>query len=187
MTTATLPISTLTRPWAIDATHTNVGFSSRHLMNSTVRGRFAEEEGSVAFDPATQGAFDLRVTVPIASVTTQNDQRDAHLRSPDFFDAANHPTMTFVGKRIQGDVESAFKLIGDLTIRGTTREFVLTGRREGTGNDPWGNERLGFSGSGTLNRSDYGLNWNAALETGGFVVGDEVKVHIDLELVRPTE
>lgn len=185
MTTATLPVETSARPWSIDATHTNVGFSIRHLMISTVRGRFAEVEGSVAFDPENPTAAAIRVSIPVASINTHNEQRDTHLKSADFFDAANHPAITFVGTKIKGDLDRHFKLVGDLTIRGTTKEFEFDVTREGTGNDPWGNERLGYSATGKLNRSDYGLSWNAALETGGFVVGDDVKINIDVELVRP--
>jgi len=187
MTTATLPVEVAARPWSIDATHTTVGFSVRHLMISTVRGHFGQVEGSVAVDPENPTAAGISVSIPVASITTNNEQRDGHLKSADFFDAANHPLITFVGKRLEGDVDDKFKLIGDLTIRGTTREFVINATREGTGDDPWGNERLGFSGSGSLNREDYGLSWNAALETGGFVVGDDVKITIDVELVRPKE
>ena len=185
MTAATLPIETATRPWQIDSTHTTAEFSVRHLMISTVRGRFAEVAGSVTLDPANPKSAQLSLSIPVASITTHNEQRDAHLKSADFFDAANYPEITFVGKRIEGDVESEFKLIGDLTIRGTTKEFVLNARSEGAGGDPWGNERLGFSGTGKLNRTDYGLNWNAALEAGGLVVGEDVKVSSDVELVRP--
>jgi len=183
--TTTLQPQTATQPWQIDASHTNVEFSVRHLMISTVRGRFAEVTGSVVSDPTNPKAVDVRVTIPVASISTHNEQRDTHLKSPDFFDAASHAAITFVGKRIEGDINSKFKLIGDLTIRGTTKEFVLNVTTEGVGGDPWGNDRWGFSGTGKLNRGDYGLHYNAALETGGVVVGEEVKVSIDLELVRP--
>jgi polyisoprenoid-binding protein YceI len=177
--------TTTTQPWQIDASHTTIEFSVRHLMISTVRGRFSEVTGTIVSDEANPTLADVRVTIPVASIHTQNEQRDTHLKSPDFFDAANYPEITFVGKRVEGNVTGEFKLIGDLTIRGTTKDFVLNVTSEGIGSDPWGNDRLGFSATGKLNRAEYGLSWNAALETGGFVVGDDVKVSIDLELVRP--
>ncbi len=183
--TAILETETATRPWQIDSSHTTAEFSIRHLMISTVRGRFGELTGSVTLDPANPKGANLQLSIPVASISTHNEQRDTHLKSADFFDAVNYPEITFVGKRVEGDINREFKLIGDLTIRGTTKEFVLNVTSEGAGGDPWGNERLGFSGTGKLNRTDYGLNWNAALEAGGFVVGEDVKVSIDVELVRP--
>ena len=182
--TATQTIETM-QPWQIDASHTNVQFSVRHLMISTVRGTFTEVTGTIGSDPADSNATDVRVTIPVASIQTRDQKRDAHLLSPDFFDVANYPEITFIGKRVEGDVTHEFKLIGDLTIRGTTKEFVLDVTNEGITSDPWGNDRMGFSGTGKLNRTAYGLNWNAVLETGGFVVGEDVKLSIDVELVRP--
>ncbi|MBV6522069.1 MAG: hypothetical protein MNPFHGCM_02213 [Gemmatimonadaceae bacterium] len=187
MTSTSIPMDIASRPWSVDASHTNVGFSVRHLMISTVRGRFAQVEGSAVYDPTKPGSLGLRVSLPVDSISTHNEQRDTHLKSADFFDAAGHPEITFVGKRVEGDVGGKFKLIGDLTIRGITKEFVLNVSSEGAGSDPWGNERLGFSATGSLNRMDYGLTWNAALETGGVVVGDEVKVTVDVELLRAKE
>ncbi len=182
MTTATRPTST---QWQIDDSHTNAQFSVRHLMISTVRGRFAQVSGQVSYDPSSPKAVDVRVEIPVASINTHNEQRDSHLKSPDFFDAANHPTITFVGSRIVGDVSGAFELVGELTIRGVTKPITLKVSNEGTGNDPWGNERMGFSAVGKLNRLEFGLHWNAALETGGMVVSDEVKLEIDVEIMRP--
>ncbi|MFN8582820.1 MAG: YceI family protein [Gemmatimonadaceae bacterium] len=184
--TTTLQPATSLRPWQIDESHTNAQFSVRHLMISTVRGRFAETKGTVAYDPAKADAVDVRVEIPVASITTHSEQRDAHLKSPDFFDAATYPTIQFIGKRIEGDTNGRFKLIGELTIRGTTKPITLDVVNEGTGNDPWGNERMGFSATAKLNRLDFGLHWNAALETGGVVVGEEVKLSIDVEIMRPT-
>jgi polyisoprenoid-binding protein YceI len=113
--------------------------------------------------------------------------RDNHLRSTDFFDAANHPSMHFVSKRIEGDVTGTFKLIGDLTIRDTTREVALDATFEGRARDPWGNDRAGFSATGKLNRRDFGLLWNQALESGGVVVGAEVRLTLDVEVVQQAE
>jgi polyisoprenoid-binding protein YceI len=174
-----------TRPWQIDSSHTDAQFSVRHLMISTVRGRFGETRGTVVYDPSDPSSLDLRVTIPVASIQTHDEQRDNHLRSPDFFDAASFPEITFVGRRIEGDFEGRFKLRGDLTIRGTTREITFDVTNEGIGGDPWGNERMGFSASGKINRFDFGLRWSAALETGGMVVGDEVKLTVNLEVMRP--
>jgi polyisoprenoid-binding protein YceI len=110
--------------------------------------------------------------------------RDNHLRSPDFFDAANYPTMHFVSKRVEGDVRGKFRVVGDLTIRDVTREIIVHATNEGSTKDPWGNDRIGISATGTLNRGDFNLTWNQALETGGVVVGEEVKLSIDVELIR---
>ncbi|MGH7713757.1 MAG: YceI family protein [Gemmatimonadaceae bacterium] len=174
-----------TRPWQIDPAHTSAQFAVRHLMIATVKGSFSDITGTVIYDPAAGGAVDVDISVPVATVATRVAQRDAHLRSADFFDADNHPMIMFKGKRIEGDVRSEFRLIGDLTIRGTTREIVLEVTNEGSGSDPWGNERMGFSATAKVNRLDFGLKWNMVLEAGGMTVGDDVKISIDVEILRP--
>jgi polyisoprenoid-binding protein YceI len=154
-------------------------------MISTVRGRFGAVTGTVIADDQQPKNSKVDVTIDVNSVDTRQEMRDNHLRSPDFFDVANHPTMHFVSERIEGDPRNGkFRLIGDLTIRGATRQVALDATLEGETKDPWGNERAGFSASGKVNRSDFGLNWNQALETGGVVVSDEVKLSIDVELVK---
>lgn len=173
-----------TATWTIDPAHTEIGFAVRHLMLSTVRGRFGAVTGRVTVDENNPRDAKVDVTIDVTSIDTRQEMRDNHLRSPDFFDVAKHPTMHFVSKRIDGDVTSKFRVIGDLTIRGTTREVALDVTLEGRAIDPWGNDRVGFSATGKLNRADFGLIWNQALETGGVVVGDEVKLSIDAELVR---
>jgi polyisoprenoid-binding protein YceI len=173
-----------TDTWAIDAAHAELGFAVRHLMLSTVRGRFGAVNGTITVDENDPKSAKIDVTVDVASIDTRQEMRDNHLRSADFFDAANHPTMHFVSKRIEGDVTKTFKVIGDLTIRGTTREITLDVTFEGRAKDPWGNDRAGFSASGKLNRHDFGLNWNQALEAGGVTVGAEVKLTLDVEIVR---
>jgi polyisoprenoid-binding protein YceI len=173
-----------TQPWQIDSAHTSAQFAVRHLMVATVRGTFSDVTGSVRTVPGSRNV-DVDVKIPVATIDTRVAQRNAHLRSSDFFDADNHPWITFKGKRIEGDISGKFKLIGDLTMRGTTREIVLHVTNEGTGPDPYGNERLGFSASAKLNRSDFGLRWNMMLEAGGVTVGEEVSVTLDVELVRP--
>jgi len=180
MTTATAPIATA--PWTLDASHTEIEFSARHLMISNVKGRFSNPVGTLAYGP---GKLDLQVEIPIATIDTRNEQRDAHLRSADFFDAEKFPTMTFKGKRTVGDTSGEFKLIGDLTIRGVTKEVTLDVTAEGAGGDPWGNDRLGFSATGKIDRKEFGLVWNQLLETGGVAVGDTIKIIINTELMRP--
>jgi polyisoprenoid-binding protein YceI len=173
-----------TTTWAIDPTHAELGFAVRHLMLATVRGRFGAVSGTITVDEKNPKSAKVDVTVDVTSVDTRQEMRDNHLRSADFFDVANHPAMHFVSKRIEGNVVGTFKVIGDLTIRGTTREVALDVAFEGRAKDPWGNDRAGFSATGKLNRRDFGLHWNQALESGGVVVGDEVKLTLDVEVVR---
>ena len=170
--------------WTVDGAHAEVGFSVRHLMISTVRGRFGGISGTVTFDETKPAASKVDVTIDVSTIDTRQEQRDGHLRSPDFFDVANHPTMRFVSKRVDGNLDGEFKVVGDLTIRGTTREVTLDVTAEGRGKDPWGNLRAGFSAKGKINRSEFGLTWNQALEAGGVAVSDEVKLLIDVELIR---
>ncbi len=172
-------------PWQIDTAHTEVEFSVRHLMISNVKGRFGKVAGSVVYDQQARKLISLDVEIETASVDTRVEQRDQHLRSADFFDVEKHPRITFKGRRVQGDVNDSFKLIGDLTIRGTTREVTLDVALEGSGNDPWGNERRGYSATGRIDRRDFGLTWNQALEAGGVAVGHDVKIVINTELMRP--
>jgi polyisoprenoid-binding protein YceI len=173
-----------TTTWAIDAAHAEVGFSVRHLMISTVRGRFGAVTGTVTLDENAPTKAEVDVTIDVTSIDTRQEQRDAHLRSPDFFDVAEYPTMRFVSSRLVGDPAGEFKLIGDLTIRGVTRPVTLEMTAEGRGKDPWGGERAGFSAKAKIQRSDFGLTWNQMLEAGGVAVSDEVKISIDAEVVR---
>lgn len=177
-------MSSKTTTWTIDSAHAEVGFAVRHLMIATVRGRFGAVSGTVTVDEENPRNSKLEVTVDVSSIDTRQEMRDNHLRSADFFDVAKYPTMRFVSRRIDGDPTGEFRIVGDLTIRGITREVALTANLEGRTKDPWGNERAGFSASGKINRHEFGLNWNQALETGGVMVGDEVKLTIDVELVH---
>jgi polyisoprenoid-binding protein YceI len=170
--------------WQIDNAHTLVEFSVRHLMITTVKGRFGDVSGSVTLDEGNPEASQADITIDAGSISTGEAQRDAHLRSADFFDAENFPTLRFATKRIEGDLASKFTLVGDLTIRGVTRAITLRASNEGRATDPWGNEKMAFSATGKLNRLDYGLKWNAALESGGVTVGHEVKLNIEAQLVR---
>jgi polyisoprenoid-binding protein YceI len=190
-TTATTPApaaTATTNPskttWAIDPAHTSVEFSVRHLMITTVKGRFTDVKGTVISDDAdlTQGQVDL--TINVASIDTREAQRDTHLRSADFFETEKFPRMSFKGRRITDVSGDRFRLIGDLTIRDITREVTLDVTSNGRAKDPWGGERAGFEATTKIKRSDFGLTWNQALETGGVVVGDEIKISIDAELVK---
>ncbi len=173
--------------WNVDPTHAEIGFAVRHLMLATVRGRFGAVTGTVQVDEDNPANSKIDVTVDVNSIDTRQEMRDNHLRSADFFDVANHPSLHFVSKRVHGDIEGDFKVVGDLTIRGNTHEVTLDVTLQGRGKDPWGNERAGFEAKGKLNRKEFGLHWNQALETGGVAVGDEVKIAIDVELVRQQE
>ena len=169
--------------WNIDPVHTNVEFAVRHLMISTVKGRFGDVKGSVELDLANPAAARLDITIGVESVDTRNADRDAHLRSADFFDAVNFPEMRYVSRGVKVLPDGTFRVVGDLTIRGVTREVPLVATLEGTGADPWGGQRAGFSASGKLNRGDFGLHWNKVLEAGGVTVGEEVKLVVEAELV----
>ena len=170
--------------YAIDPVHTHLEFAVRHLMISTVRGTFKDVQGTVQTGEPGAGTTAVTVTVNLASIDTREPQRDAHLKSPDFFDADRFPQMTFRSRRVDGPTDRPFKLAGDLTIRDVSREVVLDVVPEGQGMDPWGHERAGFSATGRLSRGDFGLTYNQVLEAGGVVIGDEVKISIDVELVK---
>lgn len=182
--TETKTIATQSTQWTIDSSHTNASFSVRHLMISNVKGEFQKVTGSVTFDPAKPEATSIRAEIDVASISTRDAQRDTHLRSADFFDAERHPALTFESTALRrGD--KGLEILGKLTIRETTREVVLA--VEGPTpemTDPWGNVRVGASASTKIKRSDFGMTWNSALETGGVLVGDEVTIHLDVELVK---
>lgn len=170
--------------YEIDPTHTYIGFSVRHMMVTQVRGQFHGVSGRLELNRSNLNASTLTVTVDIATVDTHLGQRDDHLRSPDFFDATNYPTMTFVAREAgaQGD---GLTVTGDLTIRGVTRSVTFDAEPiTDETKDPWGMVKIGASATAKINRKDFGLAWNAALEAGGVVVGDEVKITADLEFQR---
>jgi polyisoprenoid-binding protein YceI len=178
------PVALATPRWTIDASHSHVGFAVRHLMISNVRGEFTKLEGSAGYDPARPEATTVDVSIDVGSINTREEKRDAHLRSADFFDAENYPTMRFVSKRARERGES-LELDGELTIRGVTREVTLkVSDITPQSQDPWGKLRVGASASTKIRRSDFGMQWNAALETGGVVVGDEVTITLEVELVK---
>jgi polyisoprenoid-binding protein YceI len=169
--------------WTLDASHSNVSFSVRHMMISNVRGEFGKVTGQAGYDPQRPEASELEVEIDVASISTREEKRDAHLRSPDFFDTANFPSMTFKSRGVRRRGQD-LEVTGDLTIRGTTRPLTLTITDiTPVATDPWGNRRVGASARGKLRRSDFGMRWNAALEAGGVLVGDEVTINIEAELV----
>ncbi|HSJ07737.1 MAG TPA: YceI family protein [Longimicrobiales bacterium] len=170
--------------WTIDADHTHVGFAVRHMMLATVKGRFAGVSGVVEMDGDDVASASVQVEIDAATIDTRNEQRDAHLRSADFFDVANHPAITFRSGRAGLREDGGLDITGELTIRGITREVVLAVEEEGRGVDPWGNERIGFSGTVRIRRSEFGLTWNQTLETGGVLVGDEIRITVDVQIVR---
>lgn len=171
--------------WQIDPAHSHVEFAVRHLMISTVKGAFGDVRGTVWVDESDVQTVLVDITIQVASIDTRQEQRDAHLRSADFFDAARFPTITFRSRMVEGNHhDKEFRLVGDLTIRDVTREVVLDVSPEGSLTDPWGAERAGFSAHGKIDRTDFGLTWNQALETGGVLVSNEVKISVEVELIR---
>jgi polyisoprenoid-binding protein YceI len=173
--------------WVIDNSHSHVQFTVRHMMISKVRGRFANFSGSVNFDEQTPANSSVNVQIEAASIETKDEKRDGHLVSPDFLDAANHPYLTFVSKRVVAKDETHGTIYGDLTIRGVTKEVALEVEYNGQAKSPWGTTSAGFNASTKINRKDWGLNWNVALETGGVLVGEEVSIEIELEIVKQVE
>jgi polyisoprenoid-binding protein YceI len=170
--------------WTIDPAHSHLGFGIKHLMIATVRGRFTQVQGTVTVDERDPTSASVDIAIPTASVTTGDEQRDGHLRSADFFDAERFPTMTFRSKRVEAESNQAFRVVGDLTIRDVTREVALDVEMLGHAKDPWGKERAAFEATTKIKRGDYGLTWNAAFETGGVLVGDEVKISIEAQLLK---
>jgi len=174
--------------WKLDPAHSQVEFSVKHMMFTKVRGRFADVDGTIQLDEENPSASTVEVDIDAASIDTRVEDRDTHLRSEDFLDVESHPKLTFRSKRIEGstvaDPGAEFKVIGDLIIRGVTREVTLDARFEGTGTDPWGGTRVGFSASTKLDRRDFELTWNQALETGGVLVGHDVTIELQVQAVQ---
>ncbi|MCS7061156.1 MAG: YceI family protein [Anaerolineae bacterium] len=170
--------------WSLDTSHSSVEFAVKHMMITTVRGQFARFNAAIQVDEHRLENSSLEATVEVASIDTHDANRDKHLLSSDFFDAATYPTMTFRSKRIEKAGEGQYRLIGDLTIRGVTREVAFNLTDEGKGKDPWGNQRWGLTAEAQINRKDWNLSWNVALETGGWLVGEQVKIRLEIELVQ---
>jgi len=177
------PASPITQ-WRVDPAHTRAEFAVKHLMITTVRGHFGDVDGTVREDSADPSRSSIEVSLKVASISTGVEQRDAHLRSPDFFDADQFPSITFRSTRVITAGDDKLNVTGDLTIKGVTKSVVLDVTEEGRGGDPWGGQRAGFTATTKIDRRDFGLNWNQALEAGGFAVGHEVKITLDIQLVR---
>jgi polyisoprenoid-binding protein YceI len=183
METTTVKTSSKTK-WVLDPAHSEIVFKVRHMMIANVKGEFRKFEGSIVTDGTDFTKTSIDVTIDAGSIFTNEDKRDAHLQSADFFDAQNFPTITFKSTSIKKVSDDEYKLTGDLTMKGVTHEVELDVEYGGVNKDPWGNEKAGFSVSGKINRKDFGLNWNAALETGGVLVSDEVKVSAEVQFVK---
>jgi polyisoprenoid-binding protein YceI len=178
----TAPTADTRTTWKLDPSHTTIEFAAKHMMITTVKGRFVDFEGTIVADEQNFADSEVTVTMKAASIDTRSEQRDTHLRSADFLDVEHYPEVTFKSTRIEGTKEE-FKLTGDLTIRGTTRPITLDATYEGSGKDPWGGTRASFSAHGKFDRRDYGLTWNVALETGGILVSNDVKINIEAQAV----
>jgi len=180
-----MPVMAHAATWEIDPAHASVEFRVRHLMVAWVKGAFPAVAGTVDIDETDLAKSKVSVTIGTASIDTNNAKRDEHLRSADFFDTASYPSMTFVSKKIVTEGGQLRQVIGDLTIRGATREVTLSvAELTPAIKDPWGNTRRGATATAEINRKDFGLTWNKAMETGGMVVGDEVRIALDVELIR---
>jgi polyisoprenoid-binding protein YceI len=177
-------VTELSGSYSFDVSHTRLGFQARHAMVTTVRGHFEDFEGSATLDEDDPSKSSVALTIQVASITTSSQQRDDHLRSPDFFDAATYPTITFRSTSIEKSGAETFTVVGDLTIRDVTKPVTVELELTGAAIDPYGMTRVGFEGSAAINRKDWGLVWNAALETGGVLVSEKIKLDFDLALVK---
>ena len=185
MTTIVTPEPTTT--WTLDAAHSAAEFTAKHMMITTVRGRIAELRGTIALDEANPDRSTVEVELDATSIDTRSEQRDGHLRSGDFLDVERFPVITFRSRRVEGASTrdgARFRVVGELTIRDVTREVTLDATYEGRGRDPWGGERVSFSADTTIDRRDFGLTWNAALETGGVLVSNEIRIHLEAQAIR---
>jgi polyisoprenoid-binding protein YceI len=171
--------------YKIDPAHSTAQFVVRHMMITNVRGGFNSVQGSVVYDPQNPSQTSIEAVIDVNTINTADPARDTHLKSADFLDAEKHPTITFKSKKVDSSGEGELKVIGDLTIHGVTKEVVLNVEGvTGEGKDPWGNVRIGASGATKVKRSEFGLTWNAALETGGILVGDDLKIELEVSLIK---
>ena len=183
MTTLTAP-ATLTGAYAVDATHSRIGFVARHAMVTKVRGSFNEFEGAGYFDVENPASSQLRLTIQAASIDTRNADRDAHLKGNDFFDMEAYPEITFASTGVEQLDAENYRVTGDLTIKGVTKPVSVDFEYTGTAVDPYNNQRIGFEGSTTVNRKDWGVSWNAALDAGGVLVSEKVTLEFDVSAIR---
>jgi len=170
--------------WNIDTSHSGAHFTVRHMVVSKVRGAFSRWQGTLQFDEQNPEASKVSVQIEAASIDTREEKRDAHLRSADFFDVAQYPTLSFESTKVEKVEGNTYRVTGDLTIHGITKQVVLDTDYLGAGKDPWGNDRVGFEASTSINRKDFGLTWNQALEAGGVLVGDKIEIALDVEALK---
>lgn len=180
-TSSTTPLA---GTYAIDPTHSRIGFVARHAMVTKVRGAFTEFTGSGFFDSEHPESSHLTLTISASSIDTGNADRDAHLTSNDFFDMATHPEITFASTHVEQSAPDTFQVTGDLTIKGVTHPVTVEFEYTGSATDPYGNQRIGFEGKATINRKDWGVSWNAALETGGVLVGEKIALEFDVSAIH---
>jgi polyisoprenoid-binding protein YceI len=183
-TAAPATLADLAGSWTIDPSHTTIGFVARHAMVTKVRGAFTEFEGSAVVDADDFSQSGVTLVIQVNSIDTRNDQRDGHLRSKEFFAMDTYPLITFASTAVARTGATTLELTGDLTIKGVTRSVTVPFEFEGLANDPFGNLRAGFEGSVTINRKDYGVTWNAALETGGVLVSDKITLEFEVSAIR---
>ena len=181
--TVLLALPAVAAEWNLDASHSSVGFKVKHMAISRVKGSFGEFSGAVTGEPGKPGTFAAELAIQVASVDTDNEKRDEHLRSADFFDVENFPEMTFKSTKVEMDGDEG-TLTGELTLHGVTKTIELELEYAGLVEDPWGNTRMGFSAEGEIDRRDFGLTWSKALETGGLVVGNDVEIELEIELIQ---
>ena len=180
---ATSAVEDISGAYTLDATHTRLGFSARHAMVTTVRGAFTSFEGTATVDTANPANSKVELAIDVPSIETGVADRDGHLKSADFFDAENHPRISFSSTDVERDGDE-WAITGDLTIKDVTKPVTIVFEETGSAQDPFGNLRVGFEGSATINRKDWGLTWNAALETGGVLVSEKVKLDFDISAIR---
>jgi polyisoprenoid-binding protein YceI len=186
MTTATAAIQDLTGDYQLDAAHTRLGFVARHAMVTKVRGSFETFEGHAHLDAANPSQSSASLTIQVASITTGQEQRDAHLRANDFFDVPTFPEMTFQSTAVSATGPDTFDMTGDLTIKGVTKPVTIAFEYTGSAKDPYGNMRAGFEGKAQINRTDWGVSFNAALETGGLLVSEKITLEFDVSAIKLT-
>jgi polyisoprenoid-binding protein YceI len=184
MTTTTTDFTALTGTYTLDAAHSRLGFVARHAMVTKVRGGFNDFEGTLTLDGNNPAASNVQVVAKVASIDTRNEQRDGHLRTNDFLDADTYPEITFTSTAVNHAGGNDFEVTGDLTIKGVTKSIVLPLEFQGSATDPFGNQRIGFEGTTQVERSDYGVSFNAALETGGVLVSEKVTLEFEISAIK---
>ena len=184
MTSAVATVTDLSGTYVLDPAHTRVGFVARHAMVTKVRGQFNEFEGTAVVDGTDLTRSNVQLTIQAASIDTRNEQRDGHLRSNDFLAMEEYPQITFVSTAVETTGPTGFEVTGDLTIKGVTNSVTIPFEFEGAATDPFGNQRVGFEGSVVINRKDYGVTWNAALETGGVLVSDKITLEFEVSAIK---